>query len=112
MHLNGSVRNAVGIETHVPEFGSTEGIEELYGGDLDPLEGITTYLYDLVEYFVRRGYKRGKDIRSAPYDWRYDPGLYMHINNLVNPCQIVCQSNLPRTYYIRDEGLLSFSNMN
>ena len=34
------------------------------------------YFHDFVEYFVDRGYERGKTIRAAPYDWRLAAGVY------------------------------------
>ena len=32
------------------------------------------YLKGMVDYFVTKGYKRGVDIRAAPYDWRLAAG--------------------------------------
>ena len=37
------------------------------------------YLHEAVEYFVDRGYKRGKTIRAAPYDWRLAAGKFLTI---------------------------------
>ena len=57
------------IDITVPGFGDTETVEELSNGALK-----WPYFKDFVEYFVDRGYDRGKDIRAAPYDWRLAPG--------------------------------------
>ena len=52
----------------VPGFGETESVEQLGNGLF-----YIPYLKDFVEYFVERGYERGKTIRAAPYDWRLAP---------------------------------------
>ena len=48
---------------------------------------IAGYFYELVQYFVDRGYERGKSIRAAPYDWRLAPGMLeqtgVRINHLL-----------------------------
>ncbi len=49
------------MELIVPDFGGTSAFEFI---NIFPL------FYEMVEYFVDRGYKRGKSIRGAPYDWR------------------------------------------
>ena len=60
------------ISVSVPGFGDTYTVETLS----DP-GFITLPAYDkFVEYFVKRGYQRGKSIRAAPYDWRVGPGNY------------------------------------
>eukprot|EP00731_Ephydatia_muelleri_P033295 Em0027g43a len=44
---------------------------------------------DTFEYFVDRGYQRGKSIRAAPYDWRlaadqlYVRGYYDNVKSLI-----------------------------
>ena len=58
------------IKVQVPGFGGTETVETLSTTGLQDLE----YFNKLVQYFVDRGYERGKSIRAAPYDWRYGPG--------------------------------------
>ena len=58
-----------GINVTVPGFGDTNTVEQLSQGLID-----IPYLREFVEYFVARGYKRGKNIRAAPYDWRLAPG--------------------------------------
>ena len=54
----------------VPGFGDTYSVERRSGG-------LITFPYfdGFVDYFVRRGYERGKSIRAAPYDWRLGPGV-------------------------------------
>ncbi len=54
----------------VPDFGGTSAIEYLTTGFLN----LIPYFRDMVEYFVKRGYQRGKSIRGAPYDWRLAAG--------------------------------------
>jgi lysophospholipase-3 len=58
------------IRIRVPGFGDTETVEELSQTGLKDFP----YFKELVNYFVDRGYERGKSIRGAPYDWRYGPG--------------------------------------
>ena len=70
----GKYSNTPGVETRIPGFGNTNGIEYL-----DPytkwLEE-AVYFHPMVEYFVsKHGYIRGKTIMSAPYDWRYAAGI-------------------------------------
>lgn len=60
-------RNAPGVETHVPRFGSTESL--LY---LDPhLKHITEYMASLVSALEAVGYIDGHNLFAAPYDFRY-----------------------------------------
>ena len=63
------------ILVSAPGFGDTNSVENL-GQDVIPIP----YFKDMVEYFVRRGYERGKNIRAAPYDWRLAPGKIIVIN--------------------------------
>ncbi|XVE55728.1 hypothetical protein DITRI_Ditri03aG0181600 [Diplodiscus trichospermus] len=59
--------NAPGVETRVPEFGSTESL--LY---LNPnLKQLTEYMAPLVEPLEGIGYVRGETLFGAPYDFRY-----------------------------------------
>ncbi|KAK1393506.1 Lecithin-cholesterol acyltransferase-like 1 [Heracleum sosnowskyi] len=59
--------NAPGIETRVPDFGSTESL--LY---LDPnLKHISSYMAPLVESLEDLGYAEGFTLFGAPYDFRY-----------------------------------------
>ncbi|KAG1341815.1 lecithin-cholesterol acyltransferase-like 1 [Cocos nucifera] len=60
-------RNAPGVETRVPYFGSTQGL--LY---LDPnLKFITNYMATLVDSLEEIGYEDGHNLFGAPYDFRY-----------------------------------------
>ncbi|RWR77944.1 lecithin-cholesterol acyltransferase-like protein 1 [Cinnamomum micranthum f. kanehirae] len=60
-------RNAPGVETRVPYFGSTQSL--LY---LDPhLKHITAYMAPLVESLEELGYIDGHNLFGAPYDFRY-----------------------------------------
>lgn len=67
------MENVPGVFTRCPGFGNTSGIEWL-----DPsVHGPGVYFYPLVDSLCRLyGYKRGTTIRSAPYDFRYDPGEF------------------------------------
>jgi len=62
------LHNIDGVETRVPCFGDTCGIEYL---DTDIKLSDSAYFADVVEAFVKEGYVRGVDIVSAPTDWRY-----------------------------------------
>ena len=66
----GRAKNAKGVTTRVPDFGNTTAIEWL-----DPyLHGPAIYFYPFVDSLCRLlGYERGKSLRAAPYDFRYDP---------------------------------------
>ena len=64
--------NASGVEVRVPGFGGTETVEYLDALRLRP------EFNTLVDYFVARGYERGKTIRAAPYDWRLAAGICLH----------------------------------
>ncbi|KAK4559883.1 hypothetical protein RGQ29_008890 [Quercus rubra] len=60
-------RNAPGVQTRVPHFGSTQSL--LY---LDPyLKHITAYMAPLVESLEQIGYVNGETLFGAPYDFRY-----------------------------------------
>ncbi|CAA6657697.1 unnamed protein product [Spirodela intermedia] len=60
-------RNAPGVETRVPHFGSTLGL--LYR---DPhLKHITEYMATLVRSLEEIGYRDGENLFGAPYDFRY-----------------------------------------
>ncbi len=85
-----SFNDNTNVKIIVPDFGGTSAIEYLVTGFLN----LGPYFHDMVEYFVKRGYKRGKSIRGAPYDWRLAAGekfaytisytvftLYMHLAN-------------------------------
>lgn len=60
-------RNAPGVDTRVPLFGSTQSL--LY---LDPhLKHITEYMASLVSALEAVGYIDGRNLFGAPYDFRY-----------------------------------------
>ena len=59
------------ITVSVPGFGSTETVETMSRGLVLQFH----YFKEFVDYFVKRGYERGKSIRAAPYDWRVGPGM-------------------------------------
>ncbi|XP_066927117.1 lysosomal phospholipase A and acyltransferase-like [Clytia hemisphaerica] len=81
---NGRMENVPGVFTQCPDFGNTTAIEWL-----DPsVHGPGVYFYPLVNGLVKKfGYVRGKTLRAAPYDFRYDPGsadFYMlRLQNLI-----------------------------
>ena len=56
----------------MPGFGGTDSVEYLTDGIFK-----LSYFADFVKHFIKRGYTRGKDIRAAPYDWRFVPGTRM-----------------------------------
>lgn len=58
------------ITVSVPGFGDTYLVERKGNGLL-----IFPVFDVFVDYFVKRGYERGKSIRAAPYDWRLGPGV-------------------------------------
>jgi len=66
--------NVAGVETRVQGWGNTDSVEYL-----DPswsawvIGDVGNYMSDLVKYFVKMGYVRGKTIRAAPYDFRFGP---------------------------------------
>lgn len=62
--------NVKGVETRVPYFGTTEGMEYL-----DPsLKIVSGYMIHLVEALKAQGYESGKSLYGAPYDFRFAPG--------------------------------------
>ncbi len=65
-----------GIKTIVPDFGQTTSIEYIDSRSLIPL---AKYYKPAVDFFVSKGYTRGKDLVGAPYDWRFAPGALITI---------------------------------
>jgi len=63
-----TLRNWPGVETRVPCFGDVCGIEYL---DTDITVSDSAYFADIIKAFEDSGYKRGVDLVSAPYDWRF-----------------------------------------
>ncbi|KAM7266663.1 hypothetical protein ACFE04_004560 [Oxalis oulophora] len=71
-------RNAPGVETRVPHFGSTNSLRYL-----DPsLKHITSYMASLVDSLEEIGYVDGETLFGAPYDFRYG------LANAGHPCEI------------------------
>ena len=64
-------RDPDGVYTRVPGFGGTETIETL------DTNGLVKYMKPMVDYLTTLGYRRGHDLRGAPYDYRYSPGKTM-----------------------------------
>ena len=61
--------NTPGVFTRCPDFGNTTAIEWL-----DPnVHGPGIYFYPLVASLANVGYKRGHNLRAAPYDFRFHP---------------------------------------
>ena len=58
-----------GVTIEVPGFGETRTVEYLTTNSK-----LVPYMKEFVEYFVARGYERGRSIRAAPYDWRLAGG--------------------------------------
>ena len=67
---NNVYSNRDGVTINVPGFGDTQTIEYINTDDLKIVPGYNSF----VQYFVDRGYVRGKTIRGAPYDWRLAAG--------------------------------------
>ncbi|KAL2613855.1 hypothetical protein R1flu_025547 [Riccia fluitans] len=64
--------NFPGVETRVPHWGTTEGMEYL-----DPtFKSLASYMGPLVQGLKGEGYEVGKNLFGAPYDFRYAPGPY------------------------------------
>ena len=61
--------NSPGVDIMVPDFGNTSSVEYV-----DPSQvSVTGYYNVLVNELVAAGYRRGVDIRGAPYDFRKSP---------------------------------------
>lgn len=77
---NHSVRNMDGVETRIPGWGNTSGLEYL-----SPFRrSETLYFGAMVEALVTTlGYQRGISVRGAPYDFRTMPyGVDEYLNSL------------------------------
>ncbi|KAK5971330.1 Phosphatidylcholine-sterol acyltransferase [Trichostrongylus colubriformis] len=58
-----------GVDIRIPGFGGTSTVEWL-----DPSKASQgLYFYTIVDMMVSWGYKRGKNIIGAPFDWRRSP---------------------------------------
>uniref|UniRef100_H2ZNW2 Uncharacterized protein n=1 Tax=Ciona savignyi TaxID=51511 RepID=H2ZNW2_CIOSA len=65
------VRNNYGVQTRVPQFGSTYAFEYL---DKDKYGIGSLYFAPLVDYMTcNLGYTKLKDLFGAPFDWRLSP---------------------------------------
>jgi len=65
---NGDFKDRDGVQSRVNDFGGTEGIENL------DKNGYYPYFRDLIMGITSiPGYKRGMNLRAAPYDYRYAP---------------------------------------
>ena len=65
-----SLKNSPGVETRIPNFGSTVAFEYLDDSTIN----FVKYFSPLVDFLVESlGYKRGLDLFGAPYDWRLSP---------------------------------------
>ena len=69
-----SFQNNTNVEIVVPGFGDTSSVEYLTPNFILTKFKDLKYFRRMVKYFVDRGYKRGKTIRAAPYDWRLAAG--------------------------------------
>ena len=64
-----TVTNSPGVLTRTYDFGQTTSFETVDS------TGLVKYIKPLADYLETLGYRRGKDIRGAPYDFRYSPGM-------------------------------------
>jgi lysophospholipase-3 len=86
--VTGQYSNNDGVDIRVPDFGGTSSIEYL-----DPsieFFPTTNYFHDMVQWFVDKGYTRGKDIVGAPYDWRYSPSKLFFKQECTRTNLILC----------------------
>ena len=65
------MENTPGVYVKIPGFGNTSSIEYLDPSLSHPGEYFAPFVQNIVDKF---GYKRGVNIRGAPYDFRYGPG--------------------------------------
>ena len=84
-----SVGNPQGVLTRVPGFGDTTTLETL------DASGLIKYMKPLVERLTAIGYRKGKDLRGAPYDFRHSPDTLPHDyhENLVKLIEETYESN-------------------
>ena len=87
-----TVKNSPGVVTRTFGFGETTSFETVDSS------GLVKYIKPLADHLESIGYKRGKDIRGAPYDFRYSPGkrlitvfyLYIYFFN-INILPVYCK---------------------
>lgn len=65
----GLSENMPGVDIRVAGFGATEAVEWLDKSKAS--QG--RYFFDIVDSMVSWGYRRGKDVVGAPFDWRKSP---------------------------------------
>lgn len=58
-----------GVDIRVAGFGATESVEWLDKSKAS--QG--RYFFDIVDSMVSWGYRRGKNVIGAPFDWRKSP---------------------------------------
>lgn len=68
-----------GVLIKIPGFRNTTTVEWLDTSKAS--EG--RYFTDIVESFLSMGYRRGKTIIGAPYDWRQAPSELLFFNILI-----------------------------
>lgn len=89
--------NAPGVDIKVPGFGNTTTVEFLDPSQVSP----STYFKAMVEMLVASGYKRGVDVRGAPYDFRKAPNeLGTYLQQLKKLIMETYQLNSRRKIYI------------
>lgn len=64
-----TAKNSPGVLTRVSNFGETSSFETV------DKTGLVKYMKPFIDHLTTLGYSRGKDIRGAPYDFRYSPGI-------------------------------------
>uniref|UniRef100_F1L2M6 Group XV phospholipase A2 n=1 Tax=Ascaris suum TaxID=6253 RepID=F1L2M6_ASCSU len=79
----GTTSNVPGVDTRIPGFGSTETVEWLDKSQASP----GRYFTDIVEMLISFGYRRGKTLFGAPYDWRKAPNeltdMYLMLKSMI-----------------------------
>ena len=66
--------NSPGVETQIPGFGNTTTVEFVDPSRM-PISG---YYNFMVDELIKAGYKRGIDLRGAPYDFRKAPSKFIN----------------------------------
>ncbi|GIX81725.1 phospholipase A2 group XV [Caerostris extrusa] len=93
--------NAPGVSIRVPGFGNTSSVDWLDPSQISP----SAYFINIIQMLVTEGYRRGIDVRGAPYDFRKGPNeLIDYFNDVKNltentfdinsetPVTLVCHS--------------------
>ncbi|GFQ78904.1 phospholipase A2 group XV [Trichonephila clavata] len=75
--------NAPGVSIRVPGFGNTTSVDWLDPSQISP----SAYFTNIIEMLVTQGYRRGVDVRGAPYDFRKGPNelteYFASIKNMI-----------------------------